>query len=85
MATTDEVTRLIAVIAEEVMEIKSATAAPHLSPDDEIGNLGLDSVDTLKLIARLEDRESASIPNTALDYLRTVSDVIDLLGKYRNQ
>lgn len=85
METTSEVTRLIAVIAEEVMEVKPATAEPHLNPDDEIASLGLDSVDTLELIARLEDRESATIPEAALGHLRTIADVIELLREYRNQ
>ena len=85
METNDEVNRLIAVIAEEVMEVKSATTAPHLNPDDEIAGLGLDSVDTLELLTRLEDRESATIPEAALSYLRTIADVIDLLREYRDR
>jgi acyl carrier protein len=85
METTDEVSRLIAVITEEVMEVTSAKTAPHLSPDDEIAGLGLDSVDTMELLARLEDRESADIPEAALSRLRTIADVIDLIRQYRDR
>jgi acyl carrier protein len=85
METTDEVNRLIEVIAEEVMNVRPATTKPHFRPDDEIAGLGLDSVDTLELLTRLEDRESATIPEAALSYLRTIGDVIDLLREYRSR
>ena len=85
MESTGETDRLIAVIAEEIMEVKSAKTELRLSSDDEIAGLGLDSVDTMELLARLEDRESATIPEAALSHLRTVADVIDLLREYRNQ
>jgi acyl carrier protein len=85
MDTTGEVDRLIAVIVEEVMEVKQTDTAPHLDLDDEIASLGLDSVDTMELLARLEDRESAAIPEAALSHLRTIADVIDLIREYRGR
>jgi len=52
-----------------------------ISIDGSFEELGLDSLDSIELIADLEDEVSVNIPNTELQGIKTIRQAVDGLSK----
>lgn len=52
--------------------------------DSTFEELGLDSLDSIELIADLEDEFNVSIPNTELQEIKTIRNAVDGLSKALN-
>ena len=71
---------LFAKVAEKVAEQKGIEAA-EISMDSRFEDLEVDSLDAMEILFELEDDLDLDIPDTAARAMRTVSDVVDGLGK----
>jgi len=49
--------------------------------DSSFDDLGLDSLDSIELIADLEDEFNVNIPNTELQGIKTIRQAVDRLSK----
>jgi len=49
--------------------------------DSSFEDLGLDSLDSIELIADMEEEFNVTIPNTELQGIKTVKNVVDGLAK----
>jgi acyl carrier protein len=52
--------------------------------DSTFEELGLDSLDSIELIADMEDEFNVSIPNTELQEIKTIRNAVDGLSKAMN-
>lgn len=52
--------------------------------DSSFEELGLDSLDSIELIADMEDEFNVSIPNTELQEIKTIRHAVDGLSKAMN-
>ncbi len=52
-----------------------------ISIDSSFEELGLDSLDSIELIADLEDEFNVNIPNTELQGIKTIRQAVDGLSK----
>ena len=56
------------------------------NPDDRfIEDLGADSLDTVELVAALEDELGMEIPDEDAEKLKTVKDVLDYIREHRKK
>ncbi|MFD2415482.1 phosphopantetheine-binding protein [Amycolatopsis pigmentata] len=82
MATlTDE--EILAGIRAEAREL-----APHVDPavlrrDAHIAEVGIDSVQMLELVARVENRFGVTLPDYDLAAIESVGDLIGIIGRAR--
>jgi acyl carrier protein len=53
--------------------------------DSSFEDLGLDSLDSIELIADMEEAFNVTIPNTELQGIKTVKNVVDGLVKAMNE
>jgi acyl carrier protein len=52
--------------------------------DSSFEELGLDSLDSIELIADMEDEFNVTIPNTELQNIKTIRNAVDGLSKALN-
>jgi acyl carrier protein len=70
MSTED----LLDLLATGMGEV-TGRPAPALSPDTDIAAVGLDSVETLELVAWAEERLAVRVPDEELATLRSVGEL----------
>ena len=73
---TDEMLTLIAAGISEV----TGRPSPDLSHDTDIASLGLDSMQTLELVAWAEEQLSVRVPDEKLTTVRSVGELFAALA-----
>ena len=74
--STEDLLRLLATGIGEV----TGRPAPTLYPDTDIADLGLDSVQTLELVAWAEERLAVRVPDEELTTVRRVGELCAALA-----
>lgn len=74
--TTEE---LLALVAAGMAHV-TGRPAPALTLDADIGTLGLDSLETLELVAWAEERLSARVPDDELARVTSIGDLSTALA-----
>ena len=72
---------LLALISTGFTEV-TGRPAPPFTAEDDIAALGLDSLNTLELVAWSEERLGIRIPDEELVTLRTVSELVASFDKH---
>jgi acyl carrier protein len=72
--------QILAIVIEKVAEQKSIDAS-EISIDSKFEDLGVDSLDAMEILFELEEELDVDIPDTAARSMRTMSDVVEGLGK----
>jgi acyl carrier protein len=72
--------QIFAIVAEKVAAQKSIEV-DVISMDSKFEDLGVDSLDAMEVLFELEEELDLDIPDTAARSMRTVSDVVEGLGK----
>jgi phthiocerol/phenolphthiocerol synthesis type-I polyketide synthase C len=70
---------LLAFLARGIAEV-TGRPAPTLNPEADIAALGLDSLQTLELVAWAEERLGVRVPDEELTTLRTVAELSSALA-----
>jgi acyl carrier protein len=65
----------IAAIISEVAEVAPAS----VKEDTSIGDLGVDSLDALRIIAAIEKKYHIEIPEEQINGVRTMGDIVRLV------
>jgi 8-amino-7-oxononanoate synthase len=60
----------------------AGTALPGMTPDTPFSALGLDSLQSLDLVARLEKTFAGRLPDTVFSLVRTVGDLVQAVQKH---
>jgi len=76
--TREELLKELAIILEELFEIKSENVVPHAMLYED---LDLDSIDAIDLIVRIQSMTDQRIDPEEFKNVRTVNDVLDSLEK----
>lgn len=63
----------------DMLEAETGIESGGVSPDADLAQLGLDSLDMVRLSAQVERRLDVTIKTEELFYLRTVDDIVTLL------
>jgi len=71
MALYDEV--------KEVLVAQLAIKPDMVKPDSKVTELGADSLDTIELVAALEEKFGISIPEDDVRQIATVTDIVNLV------
>ncbi|MGD0242755.1 MAG: phosphopantetheine-binding protein [Streptosporangiaceae bacterium] len=71
-----ELIELVKNVAEEALDIDLGDATPQTP----LRSLGLDSLDQLELVSALEERLETCIPDSYLNQVETVGDLIAALA-----
>jgi acyl carrier protein len=72
--------QILAIVIEKVAEQKSIDAS-EISIDSKFEDLEVDSLDAMEILFELEEELDVDIPDTAARSMRTMSDVVEGLGK----
>lgn len=72
----DRAKQVINVVADDLH-----VASEEISVDVRLADLGADSIDRLGLAIRLEEAFGIVICDAAIQRLRTVGDIVDLVGR----
>lgn len=64
-----------------LLSTKKGVNKELITIDSTFEDLGLDSLDSIELIADMEEEFNVSIPNTELQEIKTVRNVVDGLAK----
>lgn len=67
-----------------LLSTKKGVNKELISIDSSFEELGLDSLDSIELIADMEDEFNVSIPNTELQEIKTIRHAVDGLTKAMN-
>lgn len=79
----DKITRealkshLLEVFKKHALNNAPVTESAHIT-----GDLGVDSLAVMEIVAELEDRYDMSFPDEELPKIRTVGDVVESLAKH---
>ncbi|MFM8586966.1 MAG: acyl carrier protein [Bacteroidota bacterium] len=65
----------------ELLVNKKGISKELIQIDSSFEDLGLDSLDSIELIADLEDEFNVNIPNTELQGIKTIRQAVDRLSK----
>jgi acyl carrier protein len=65
------------------LEIIREEVGPAVQMDDRLDSLGLDSLDLLQLLVRIQDEHEMDIPPAALASLQTVGDIVRCVREAR--
>jgi acyl carrier protein len=72
---------VIDLIRREVQTIAPRLNADGLNPDAYIADIGIDSLETLELIGRLEDRTGLALPDYELANIHKVDDLVSVIQR----
>jgi len=67
-----------------LLSTKKGVNKELITIDSTFEELGLDSLDSIELIADMEDEFNVSIPNTELQEIKTIRHAVDGLSKAMN-
>lgn len=67
-----------------LLSTKKGVNKELITIDSSFEELGLDSLDSIELIADMEDEFNVSIPNTELQEIKTIRNAVDGLSKAMN-
>lgn len=67
-----------------LLSTKKGVNKELISIDSSFEELGLDSLDSIELIADMEEEFNVSIPNTELQDIKTIRNAVDGLSKAMN-
>lgn len=67
-----------------LLSTKKGVNKELISIDSSFEELGLDSLDSIELIADMEEEFNVSIPNTELQNIKTIRNAVDGLSKAMN-
>lgn len=67
-----------------LLSTKKGVNKELISIDSSFEELGLDSLDSIELIADMEDEFNVTIPNTELQDIKTIRNAVDGLSKAMN-
>ena len=67
-----------------LLSTKKGVNKELITIDSTFEELGLDSLDSIELIADMEDEFNVSIPNTELQEIKTIRNAVDGLSKAMN-
>lgn len=86
MAWTRETTRadLLRIVEEKAKELETAVQDVGTITEETriVGDLGLDSLAQMELMAAIEDHFDISIPETAIRNLDTVGEVVGTVERF---
>ena len=78
MPLDDTLKREIAEIVAEIAEVDAAT----ISPDAELEDLGVDSLDGLRIVAAVEKKYGIVIEEAEITTIRTMPDIFRLVERF---
>ncbi|MEY5046153.1 MAG: hypothetical protein RL713_1378 [Bacteroidota bacterium] len=67
-----------------LLSTKKGVNKELISIDSSFEELGLDSLDSIELIADMEEEFNVTIPNTELQDIKTIRNAVDGLSKAMN-
>jgi acyl carrier protein len=67
-----------------LLSIKKGVNKELITIDSSFEELGLDSLDSIELIADMEEEFNVTIPNTELQEIKTIRNAVDGLSKALN-
>jgi acyl carrier protein len=67
-----------------LLSTKKGVNKELISIDSSFEELGLDSLDSIELIADMEEEFNVTIPNTELQNIKTIRNAVDGLAKALN-
>ena len=67
-----------------LLSLKKGLNKELVSIDSTFEELGLDSLDSIELIADMEEEFNVTIPNTELQNIKTIRNAVDGLSKALN-
>ncbi len=67
-----------------LLSTKKGVNKELISIDSSFEELGLDSLDSIELIADMEEEFNVTIPNTELQEIKTIRNAVDGLSKAMN-
>jgi acyl carrier protein len=67
-----------------LLSTKKGVNKELISIDSSFEELGLDSLDSIELIADMEEEFNVTIPNTELQNIKTIRNAVDGLSKALN-
>jgi len=67
-----------------LLSTKKGVNKELITIDSSFEELGLDSLDSIELIADMEEEFSVTIPNTELQNIKTIRNAVDGLSKALN-
>jgi acyl carrier protein len=67
-----------------LLSTKKGVNKELISIDSSFEELGLDSLDSIELIADMEDEFNVTIPNSELQEIKTIRNAVDGLSKALN-
>jgi acyl carrier protein len=67
-----------------LLSTKKGVNKELITIDSSFEELGLDSLDSIELIADMEDEFNVTIPNTELQNIKTIRNAVDGLSKALN-
>jgi len=81
-ATTEKPSEeLLRIVYEEVQKVAKERVS-HLTPETNIVELGLDSLERMEIVASLEDKFGGRFPEPVLAEMETCGEVVEALQKY---
>ena len=78
MSSEEVLEKVKGIIVEQLGVAENAVTMEASFIDD----LGADSLDIVELVMALEEEYSIKIPDTELENLKTVKDIVDCIEKY---
>jgi len=78
MSSEEVLKRDVTAIVAEVAEVEPESVAP----DAKLEDLGIDSLDGLRIVAAVEKRFGVVIDETEIAKIRTMPDIFDLVRRY---
>jgi acyl carrier protein len=67
-----------------LLSTKKGVNKELISIDSSFEELGLDSLDSIELIADMEEEFNVTIPNSELQHIKTIRNAVDGLSKALN-
>ncbi|WP_433688063.1 acyl carrier protein [Micromonospora carbonacea] len=78
--TTATENNILDVIRNEAAKLVPGLDAGHLRPEVYIADVGIESVQMIELVARLEEHFDVTLPDYELSGVETIGGLIDLVA-----
>lgn len=77
--TDDEIIALFGHGLRSIRARRADVEIPALSPEAELAELGIDSIEFIEAVALVEEELGAAIPSDRLSEVRTIGDLVQLV------
>ena len=81
MAHEDQLMQEVVAIVAEIAEVDAA----EVSPTARLEDLGIDSLDGLRIVAAVEKRSAIVIDESRIGGIRTMADIVSLIREYASE